>query len=111
MILIVCPRWLRKNFNGMALWPFVLVRYPHLMKNKLFVNHERIHLRQQLELLLIFFFIWYLLEFLIRWIQIGDKHMAYHNISFEREAYFNENDPSYLKNRKFWSFLKYIKTK
>ena len=34
---------------------------------------------------------------------------SYFNISFEKEAYANENDPNYLKNRKPFAFLKYIK--
>ncbi|MGK0254765.1 MAG: hypothetical protein ACI9OE_002275, partial [Mariniflexile sp.] len=35
-------------------------------------------------------------------------HLAYRNISFEREAYANEMYLDYLKQRKFWSFLKYL---
>ena len=34
--------------------------------------------------------------------------MAYEKISFEQEAYRNENSSNYLKNRKFWEFLKYL---
>lgn len=35
--------------------------------------------------------------------------MAYKNISFEREAYKNENDPNYLKSRPFWNFKNFFK--
>ena len=72
------------------------------------MNHERIHLKQQLELLLIFFFIWYLTEYLIRLVKYRDSYKAYNKISFEREAYAREKDLQYLKKRKFWGFLKYL---
>ena len=72
------------------------------------MNHERIHLKQQFELLIIPFFIWYGLEFLVRLLQYRNRRDAYLNISFEREAYQNEFDLEYLKKRHFWSFLKYL---
>jgi hypothetical protein len=31
--------------------------------DKVFVNHEKIHLRQQLELLVLPFYVWYIIEF------------------------------------------------
>ena len=73
------------------------------------INHEKIHTRQQIELLILPFYLWYFTEYLFRLIQYRDRLKAYHNISFEREAYANEKDLSYLKSRSFWSFLKYIK--
>ena len=36
------------------------------------------------------------------------NHMAYRNISFEREAYQNEGYLSYLDHRKKFNFLKYV---
>ena len=108
MILLIRPKWLRKNFNGMAIWPFVILRHQHLAEDSNFINHERIHLQQQLELLVVFFYLWYTVEFLIRWIKGGNRHSAYRNISFEREAYANEMDEDYLKQRKFWGFLKFL---
>ena len=72
------------------------------------MNHERIHVRQQLEMLILFFFIWYLIEYLVRLLQYKNSYRAYNKISFEREAYRNEKDPDYLRKRKLWSFLKYL---
>ena len=72
------------------------------------MNHERIHLKQQLELLILPFFIWYGLEFLVRLLQYKNRREAYLNISFEREAYHNEFNLEYLKKRPFWCFLKYL---
>jgi hypothetical protein len=53
------------------------------------------------------FFIIYLTEFLLGYFKYKNWHLAYRNISFEREAYANEKDLCYLKQRSFWRFLKY----
>jgi len=37
------------------------------------------------------------------------KGNAYRNISFEREAYDNDDNLNYIKERKHYSWLKYIK--
>lgn len=108
MIIVVNRFLLRKGFRGITLCPFVVVRDKSLKNDRVFLNHERIHFRQQLELLLVFFYVWYGLEFLIRWFQYKNRHLAYRNISFEREAYTKEKDLDYLKKRSFWRFLKYI---
>ena len=73
------------------------------------INHERIHTAQQRELLFIPFYILYMIEWLFRLIQFRNWDKAYRNISFEREAYAHSHDHSYLKNRKLYSFLKYLK--
>lgn len=108
MFLIVTKYLLPKGFRGLAVFPFVFVKYRLDKENFVFINHERIHLRQQLELLIVPFFIWYFLEFLVRFIQYGTTDLAYRNISFEREAYGNEKDLDYLKQRFFCKFLIYI---
>ena len=68
------------------------------------LNHEKIHTAQIKEMLYVFFYIWYAIEWLIRL----PKGNAYRSISFEREAYENDSDINYLKNRKHFAFLKYI---
>lgn len=108
MFLIVTKYLIPKGYRGMTLFPFVFVKESLDKKNPVFVNHERIHLRQQIELLIIPFFVLYFMEFLVRLIQYGNKDLAYRNISFEREAYAKEKDLDYLKQRNFWKFLKYI---
>lgn len=97
-----------KGYIGITLFPFVFVKHAQLKFDRVLINHERIHIRQQLELLILPFFLWYWLEFLIRYVHYKDWHQAYRNISFEREAYQNEQDLDYLKNRPFWNFLKYL---
>lgn len=108
MILIVFKYFLPKGYRGMTLFPFVFLADAADKKAVVFVNHERIHLRQQLELLIVFFYVWYLLEYLARLLFMKDRKKAYRAISFEREAYENEKDLGYLKARSFWRFLRYV---
>lgn len=77
--------------------------------NKIDINHETIHTKQMQEMLYIFFYLQYVLEYLIRLIIYRNTKLAYRNISFEREAYQNQYNLDYLNNRKHYSWLKYIK--
>lgn len=72
------------------------------------INHENIHTHQIKELLYIFFYILYILEFIFRLIQYRNWNKAYRNISFEREAYSNEDNYMYLSNRKRFCFIRYL---
>lgn len=108
MFLIVSKYLLPKGFAGLTLFPFVILREKKHADDAVMLNHERIHIRQQAELLVVFFFVWYSLEFLIRLVQLRDKDKAYRNISFEREAYQNEKDFRYLKRRSFLAFFNYL---
>src|SRR5688572_17772307 len=96
-MIILKSRLLNKRTAAMALYPFILVN-PKKKMGAVLLNHERIHLRQELELLIIPFYMIYLTELVFK---------GYRNISFEREAYDNENNPNYLKHRKAYSWLKY----
>lgn len=107
MWLIVSKFWVPKGFSGITLFPFIIAR-KNRIDNQVFINHEKIHIRQQLELLVLPFFVWYLIEFFIRLIQYKDKRMAYRNISFEREAYANDKHLNYLNKRKLFAFLRYL---
>lgn len=79
------------------------------MPNKIDVNHETIHTKQMQELLYIFFYLWYVIEYLIRLIIYRNTKLTYKNISFEREAYQNQGDLDYLSNRKHYNWFNYIK--
>ena len=90
------------------------------------INHEAIHSKQFIELMILFavatvfirwwmplfsplfFYIWYVIEWLIHLIRFRSTYIAYRRISFEREAYANEGDASYLKGRGWFNFLKYL---
>ena len=96
------------SFRGITIFPFIILRDKKTKNNKTVINHEKIHLRQQMELLVIPFFILYIGEWFIRLFMEGN---AYRNISFEREAYDNDDNLEYLKNRKWYSHFKYYKKK
>jgi hypothetical protein len=108
MIFVVFKYLTPKGFRGITFFPFVFLSDKKDKLNPVFVNHEKIHIRQQMELLVIPFFIWYGFEFLVRFIQFKNRREAYYNISFEKEAYQKEKDLYYLKQRSFWSFFKYL---
>ena len=108
MILIVFKYLTPRGFRGLTLFPFVFMADKNDRLDAVFINHEKIHIRQQLELLILPFYLWYILEFLLRWFRYKDKYVAYRNISFEREAYQNEKDLNYLKKRSYWKFLGYF---
>ncbi len=109
MMFFIASKFLvRKGFNGITIWPFVIARNKQLRKDAVFLNHECIHLRQQVEMLVLPFYLWYSVEFIVRVFQYKDRHIAYRNISFEREAYANEKDLHYLKHRSFWAFTNYF---
>jgi hypothetical protein len=108
MLLIVAKYLIPKGYRGLTVFPFVFVKHRLDKESVVFINHERIHLRQQLELLILPFFAWYLLEFLVRLAQYKKIDLAYRNISFEREAYANEKDLNYSKQRSFYEFVKYL---
>ena len=97
-----------RNYVGLSLWPFIILKDDALKKDEVLINHEKIHLRQQSELLILPFYLFYILEWLIRTILYLDSYRAYQNISFEREAYANEKNPKYLAERRPFSFLDYL---
>lgn len=108
-VMIVVFKYLfYKNYVGLSFWPFIILRNPDLKEDRVLINHERIHLRQQRELLVLPFYLLYLLEGIVRFFIYFDAYKAYKNISFEREAYQNEADLNYLPGRGPFGFIKYF---
>jgi hypothetical protein len=106
MILIIAQiKYL--GISGITLFPFIILRDKQLKQDKRILNHERIHIRQQVELLVLPFYMLYLIEFGIGLIKYKNRMKAYMNISFEREAYKNDSNLDYLKDRRFWAWVKY----
>lgn len=74
-------------------------------------RHEAIHTAQMKEMLYVGFYVWYIIEWLIRLLFTKDafKITAYLNISFEREArmYAQKTDPEWITVRPhfFWWHL------
>ncbi|MFD1285974.1 hypothetical protein ACFQ3R_13830 [Mesonia ostreae] len=97
-----------RGYRGITLFPFIFLAKADLFQDATLIRHEKIHLRQQAELLIIPFYAWYGVEFLVRYIQYKNKGVAYRNISFEREAFAQEYSCDYLKNRSFFAWIKYL---
>lgn len=93
--------------NGICLYPFVLIGKEIELTHRL-INHEKIHLKQQLETLVFPFYLFYLLEYLFRVLQYRNFSKAYRNISFEREAYYFESHVDYLDIRRPYAWLSFI---
>ncbi len=93
--------------NAMAIYPFILLRNQAKKQDKELINHEKIHLKQQLELLLLPFYILYLLNYLFNLLKYKNHYQAYVNISFEKEAYGNEKDLNYLSKRKGYNWINF----
>lgn len=108
MWIVAARHFVPKGYAGILLFPFLFVRDADDKKDAVFLNHERIHFRQQAELFVFIFYLWYLVEFLLRLLRFRSWKAAYRNISFEREAYASERDLTYLKNRKWYAFFRYI---
>lgn len=70
------------------------------------MNHEEIHTKQMQELLFVFFYLLYFIEWCIRLIAYRDRKKAYRNISFEREAYDNQDDVSYSYKRRRYAWVR-----
>lgn len=72
--------------------------------------HEKIHVRQALEMLYIPFWILYIGHYLWnRIVRKMDHDWAYKLIAFEREAYNHQKNRHYLQDRKWYASLKYFK--
>lgn len=87
-------------------------------------NHETVHAVQWTEVTAIFglfifilqlifsfsawwyliapvaYYIWYVLEWLVKLVILQDSRSAYKSVSFEMEAYDNQHDCNYVENRR-----------
>lgn len=108
--MIIVAHFLLKNskINAITLFPFILLSSPKDRDNAVLLRHEKIHLRQQAELLILFFYFWYVGEYFYHYLKLRNGYAAYRRISFEREAYAMESNTSYLTTRRFWGFWKYL---
>lgn len=98
-----------KGYKAINLFGFLFARWGANINSRT-INHESIHTAQMKEMLYIFFYLWYLMEFCTRLVLKHSWHSAYRAVSFEREAYLYEHDFSYLDHRKHYTWFKLIKT-
>lgn len=125
--------WLAKllllsGYSAMMLFGFIITKLNELSHST--ILHERIHQRQYAECVLLstilalplvlfiswwwmllipaFYYLLYLGECFVRLFMSGD---AYENLSFEREAYQNQGNSEYLKERKWFAWVRYYISK
>jgi hypothetical protein len=106
MTIIIYQKKLRPS--GIALFPFILI-HVYSKGDQFLLNHEKIHIRQQIELLVIPFYLFYMFNYIYNLLKYRDHNKAYRNIIFEREAFRNEKNLNYLKGRKLWAFTRFVK--
>lgn len=94
---------------AMAIYPFILIQKVSYKKEVVLVNHEKIHHRQQLELLVVPFYLLYLLHYLYNLLKYRKHQAAYLNIVFEKEAYTQQQNLTYLNTRRVFSWIKYFR--
>ena len=75
------------------------------------INHEKIHNAQMFEMLIVFFYLWYLIEYIIVRLFHRKQNQAYHDVSFEEEAHNNDRNLQYLLERKPYAWVKYLKVR
>ena len=97
-----------KGFKAMNLFGILLIRKGKVMTDNN-IRHEQIHTRQMCEMLFLPFYLWYVIEWLVRLIIYRDPKIAYKCISFEQEAYKYEGDINYLSQRKLFTWVKYLR--
>lgn len=107
-MIIISKYFIPKGFIGIAIFPFILLSHRSYAQDAICINHEKIHLKQQLEMGVIFFYIWYGIEWVFKYIKYKNAQQAYQNLSFEREAYAQERNLNYNNTRKYWAFLNYL---
>ena len=100
-----------KGYTAMTLWPLIIVRKDQSSHFTAAVErHERIHAAQQKELLILPFFVLYGLSYLwLRLVRRKNHRDAYFGIPFEREAYGNMFDKTYLENRRWMAWRSYVR--
>jgi hypothetical protein len=106
-MVLVCKFLFKSTYLGISIWPFIIVKHAACKEDVYLMNHEYIHLQQQKELLILPFYIWYVAEWVYGCVKYKNRHEAYRNISFEKEAYANESNLAYLKTRRRFNFMKY----
>jgi hypothetical protein len=87
-----------RGFAAINLFGFIFARKNTVITART-LRHEAIHTAQMKERFYIGFYLIYLLEWLVLLLRYRNNDKACRAISFEREAYQNDNDKEYLSKR------------
>tara|TARA_B100001287_G_C22271969_1_gene339798 strand:- start:37 stop:405 length:369 start_codon:yes stop_codon:yes gene_type:complete len=96
------------NISAITLYPFIIFREEPDIET---INHERIHILQQKELLVIFFYLLYSFFWIKNKLKGQSNLEAYLNIPFEKEAYSESNNPYYILTRNKFSWINFLRDK
>ena len=108
-----------KGYDAMTFLNLVFVRNKNVMSEQL-LRHEQIHWEQEKETLILGFYLIYIMEYVVKLLYYFFRHRSYGSklhiqvylsVSFEREAYANDHNPHYLKQRKRYCWLKLLFSK
>lgn len=108
-MIVFLPKWW--FYHASCIGPIIIIRERDYSTQLL--NHEYIHYCQQKELLFIFAYPLYMLEFIIKLIWYRSLVKAYLAISFEREAHGFQNIIGYASRRNpySWRHLIFVRKK
>jgi hypothetical protein len=107
-IVIYTRKRIFKYYTGFSFFIFIWIS--RLEKNSTrLIRHETIHFRQQLELLFVFHWLLYGLFYLISRLKGQRHYICYRYNPFELEAYKNDQDLDYPKNRRPYAWLTFMK--
>ena len=114
---VVYNRWIPvRGFMAINLVGFIFIRkdlpreyLEESPTRDILLRHERIHMQQMVERLIIPFYLIYIIEWLVRLLACGDSYRAYRRISFEQEAYDHQDDVMYNQRRQLFAFCKYYR--
>ena len=91
---LLTPKWA----TAITLAPFGIYIRKERLCSITIRNHEMIHWKQQLEMFIVPFYLWYLIEWIVKLFKYGGQ--SYANISFERAAYIGDD--------RAYSWIKYL---
>lgn len=100
-----------REAKAAAFFPFIFVRAEEYV-TPFFINHERIHFRQQIETLFVGSWLLTIFEDIYSRMFLKLKAPDYYLYrSVEQEAYRNQHNFNYLKKRRWFELFKYIRDK
>tara|TARA_R100001082_G_C4212792_1_gene95808 strand:- start:70 stop:414 length:345 start_codon:yes stop_codon:yes gene_type:complete len=107
--IIISPRFTKLmsifiNVEAITLFPFIICREE---MSETLLNHESIHIHQQKELFVLFFYVLYVFDWMVGLVKYRNAQKAYYQIRFEQEAYAKMYEEDYLINRKKHSWRDY----
>jgi hypothetical protein len=97
-----------RNYTGFSFFIFIWISKLEKNQQRL-ILHEKIHFRQQLELLFIFHWLMYGTFYLISRLKGQRHYIAYRFNPFEIEAYQHDSDEHYLSRRKPFAWIRSIR--